>query len=215
MPRVVPMPPSEDVLSVLPPGLLKRSSKLDLAKGSLLFKLGAKPTAMYCVLKGEVRLVRTSAAGTEIVLQRTRSGFVAEASLDQYSYHCDALVTMPSTLLAISRAEFQRSLDSSRFRDAWIAYVSAELRRARAQSERLMLRTARERILHFLETEGRNHAIKLSITKKTWAAELGLTHEALYRTLRSMSAAGELYVESPGLISLGTRQAKQGRAMRR
>ena len=204
------MPRSENVLSALPPGLLRRASKLDLAKGRLLFRQGAKPTAMYCVLSGEVRLVRTSAAGTEIVLQRTRSGFVAEASLDQGSYHCDALVTLPSTVLAIPRTEFQKSLDSTDVRDAWIAYVGAELRRARAQSERLMLRTARERILHFLETEGRNHAIKLSFTKKAWAAELGLTHEALYRTLRSMSAARELCEEPRGTISIGARQAKRG-----
>jgi CRP-like cAMP-binding protein len=176
--------------------------RLDLPRGGLLFMQGARPRAMYCVLGGEVRLVRTSAAGAEIVLQRTRSGFVAEASLNQQSYHCDALVTAPSAVLAFPRADFRRALQDRGFQEEWLAYVSAELRRARAQSERLMLRTARERIVHFIETEGRDRTVTLGITKKDWAAELGLSHEALYRTLRSMADAGELREGPAGAISL-------------
>ncbi|WP_230646797.1 cyclic nucleotide-binding domain-containing protein [Bradyrhizobium sp. Leaf401] len=38
---------------------------------------------MFFVLSGEVRLVRRSRSGGEVVLQRTRHGFLAEASLDQ------------------------------------------------------------------------------------------------------------------------------------
>lgn len=36
------------------------------------------------------------------------------------------------------------------------------------------------------------HAVSLSGTLKDIAAELGLTHEALYRTLADMSADGEI-----------------------
>jgi CRP-like cAMP-binding protein len=193
---------SEKLLSALPADALKAASERDLAKGTLLFAQGARPKAMYCVLHGEIRLVRTSSAGADIILQRSRGGFIAEASLDQASYHCNAVVIEQSRVLAIPRNTFQEALATAHFRDAWIGYVSAELRRARAQSERLMLRTARERICHFIETEGRNDAVKLNFTKKAWAAELGLTHEALYRALASMIAAGELFEPRPGLLSL-------------
>ena len=190
------------LLSALPAEALKTASERDLAKGTLLFAQGARPKAMYCVLHGEIRLVRTSSAGADIILQRSRGGFIAEASLDQASYHCNAVVIERSRVIAIPRGAFQKALADAHFRDAWIAYVSAELRRARAQSERLMLRTARERICHFIETEGRNGAVKLGHTKKAWAAELGLTHEALYRALSSMIAAEELFEPRPGLLSL-------------
>ena len=197
---------SEKLLSALPAAALKAASQQDLAKGGLLFAQGARPKAMYCLLHGEIRLVRTSSAGADIILQRSRGGFIAEASLDQAAYHCNAVVIERSRVVAIPRGVFQKALAVADFRDAWIAYVSAELRRARAQSERLMLRTARERIRHFIETEGRDNALKLVQTKKAWAAELGLTHEALYRALASMIAADELFVPHPGLLSLVKRK---------
>lgn len=160
---------------------------------------------MHCVLSGEIRLLRTTSTGAEILLQRSREGFVAESSLDQAAYHCNAVAITRSRVLAIPRPAFQKALDDAEFRSIWIAYINAELRRTRAQSERLRLRTARERILHFIETEGGNGTIKLGLSKKAWAAELGLTHEALYRALSSMIQARELYEPRVGVLSLVTR----------
>jgi CRP-like cAMP-binding protein len=196
------MSSSTRLLSAIPTRVFQASSERDLAKGAVLFTQGTRPKAMYCVLFGEIRLVRTSSIGADIILQRSREGFVAEGSLDQAAYHCNAQAIARSRVIAIPRAEFQKALNDAPFRDAWIAYVGAELRRTRAQSERLRLRTARERILHFIETEGRNDAIKLDLSKKAWAAELGLTHEALYRALSSMIAARELCEPRAGILSL-------------
>jgi CRP-like cAMP-binding protein len=190
------------LLSAIPARALQAASEHELAKGALLFAQGTKPKAMHCVLSGEIRLIRTTSNGAEIILQRSREGFVAEGSLDQAAYHCNALAIARSRVIAIPRPAFQQALDDPKFRDVWIGYIGAELRRARAQSERLRLRTARERILHFIETEGRNDAIKLSLSKKAWAAELGLTHEALYRALSSMIAARELCEPRAGILSL-------------
>lgn len=199
------MASSKKLLAALPATILKAASEKDFAKGALLFIQGTRPKAMYCVLHGEVRLVRTSYAGAEIILQRSREGFIAEGSLDQAAYHCNAVAISRSRVIAIRLSDFRKALVSPDFRDAWIGYMSAELRRARAQSERLMLQTARERILHFIEIEGHDNAIKLSSTKKAWAAELGLTHEALYRALSTMAASREISEEPLGIIRLKTR----------
>jgi CRP-like cAMP-binding protein len=196
------MSPFARLLSALPPRVREAASERDLAKGALLFAQGARPRAMYCVRSGEIRLIRTTSTGAEIILQRTREGFVAEGSLDQAAYHCNAQAIARTRVVAIPRTAFKTALDHAPFRDAWISYFGAELRRARAQSERLRLRTARERILHFIETEGRDNAIKLSVSKKAWAAELGLTHEALYRALAAMITAGELIEPRAGSLSL-------------
>jgi CRP-like cAMP-binding protein len=64
-----------------------------------------------------------------------------------------------------------------------------------AQSERLSLHAARDRIIRHIEAEGDKGCVVLSQSKKDWAAELGLTHEALYRALSSMVRSGELRVE--------------------
>jgi CRP-like cAMP-binding protein len=139
-----------------------------------------------------------SRSGGEIVLQRTRNGFIAEASLDQSAYHCDAIAVVPTELLAIPRLAFNEALNVATFRQQWIGHLARELRRVRAQTERLSLKTARERILHFSETEGEDGTIVLTQSRKDWAAELGLTHEALYRTLARMERAGEIHID--GLI---------------
>jgi CRP-like cAMP-binding protein len=183
------------LLAALPSSARRAARAIHLPKSARLFGRGDRPGAMYFVVSGEVHLVRLSPAGSEIVLQRAREGFLAEASLDQAAYHCDAVAVLPSELLMLPRKAFLEALTADGFRSRWIAHLARELRRVRAQAERLSLRTAQERIVHYIETEGNDGAIRLSQSKKDWAAELGLTHEALYRTLARMERSGRIYID--------------------
>ena len=183
------------LLAALPEPARRLARLLDIPPHASVFGQGDRPHAMYFVLSGEVRLVRRSRSGGEIILQRARHGFLAEASLDQPAYHCDAVAAQPSSLLVIPRKAFSKALAIAEFRNGWTAHLARELRKARSSVERLSLRTARERILHFIETEGDRGVVNLGQSKKDWAAELGLTHEALYRALAQMVKRGELIVE--------------------
>ncbi|TFV44547.1 Crp/Fnr family transcriptional regulator [Bradyrhizobium niftali] len=187
------------LLAVLPESARRLTRSLELQRESTLFSRGDGPQAMFFVVSGEIRLLRRSKAGGEVVLQRTRRGFLAEASLDQSTYHCDAVAAEPTRLLAIRRRAFTDALAVRGFRDRWIAHLARELRKARAHSERLSLKTARERIVHFIETEGEGGMVDLNQSKKDWASELGLTHEALYRTLAQMEKRDELEVDQSRL----------------
>ena len=182
------------LLATLPGPARRVTRLLEIPLHASLFSQGDRPKAMFFVLSGELRLVRRSRSGGEIILQRSRHGF-AEASLDQPAYHCDAVAAEPSSVLAIQRDAFSKALAVEAFRDRWIAHLARELRRVRAHSERLSLKTARERVLHFIETEGERGTVNLRQSKKDWAAELGLTHEALYRALAKMEKQGELRME--------------------
>ncbi len=149
---------------------------------------------MFYVISGEARLKRNSPAGAEVIFQRARRGFLAEASLDQPAYHCDGVIAEKTRLLIVPIADFRALLSNENVQILWLRHLGNELRRMRAQSERLALRSASDRIIHFIETEGRNGKLLLSQSKKSWAAELGLTHEALYRALRSMTENGILRI---------------------
>lgn len=178
-------------LSFLPPSLRAAAAVHRFDKGEAVFRRGTHPQAIHFLLSGEVQLVRHSHAGNEVTLQRTRCGFFAEASLESSAYHCDAVAAQPSEVLRIPLAATREALDNnSVFRRAWIAHLSRELRRARAQGERLALRNAHERIIHYLESEGRDGVVTLAMSRKAWAAELGLTHETLYRTLARLETDG-------------------------
>jgi CRP/FNR family transcriptional regulator, dissimilatory nitrate respiration regulator len=185
---------SERLFAALPQRFRSDVTSRQLEKGDVVFRRGDRPRFMFAVLSGETRLMRISPAGGQVILQRARRGLLAEASLDQSRYHCDAIAVLPTQLACLQRSKFREALADDAFRSSWMTHLLQELRRVRAQSERLSLHTARDRIIHYIEVEGSNGRVVLSQSKKDWAAELGLTHEALYRALSLMVRMGELSV---------------------
>lgn len=191
-------------LNWIPPSLLAAATITTVGAGETVFRGGDRPSAMLCVVEGEIRLVRRAPDGTEVVLQRSRGGFVAEASMGAKTYHCDALATSSGRLLRIPMTAFRNALDQDRdFRDAWIAHLAREVRRLRAQCERLGLRGAAQRVLHYIESEGQDGSLVLNQSRKAWATELGLSHEALYRTLHRLQADGIVALTGPAIRLTG------------
>jgi CRP-like cAMP-binding protein len=186
-------------LAPLPARLRSQAVQVAAAAGETVFRRGAPPARMFFVLEGEVRLVRISAGGAEIVLQRASSGFLAEASLESARYHCDAVAAADSSLLAFPIGPFRQALRrDARFRSFWIARLAREVHVLRSQCERLALRSAAERVEHYIEAEGEQGRLELARSRKAWAAELGLTHEVLYRTLAGLRRSGRLCVIENG-----------------
>jgi CRP/FNR family transcriptional regulator, dissimilatory nitrate respiration regulator len=188
----------------MPLALRASAEHVAAAGGQVLFRAGTRPRRIFWVLHGEIRLLRRSRSGAEIVLQRAASGFVAEASLNSPVYHCDAVAAVSSKLLAFPVDRFRQALaDDEKFREFWMRRLAREVHALRSQSERLALRSAAERIEHYIASEGHNGRLELARTRKAWAAELGLTHEALYRALASMQRAGSITaVERDGALFL-------------
>jgi len=198
-------------LAALPAALRASADQVAAAAGQVLFRAGTRPRRIFWVLHGEIRLLRRSRNGAEIVLQRAASGFVAEASLNSPLYHCDAVAAVSSKLLAFPVDRFRQALaDDEKFRDFWMRRLAREVHALRSQSERLALRSAAERIEHYIASEGHNGRLELARTRKAWAAELGLTHEALYRALASMQRAGSITaVERDGALFLTVKHGQR------
>jgi CRP-like cAMP-binding protein len=163
------------------------------AKGERLFPQGKKPEHMFYVASGEVVLQRLGSHGEILVLQRARQCFVAEASLQSPSYHCDALVTVSAELVVIPIALLKHALLADpAFALRWMGMLNTELKRLRAQCERLSLKGVRVRLLHLIESEGQCGRLSMGAGLKSIALELGVTHEALYRTVAAMEKQGSL-----------------------
>ena len=77
---------------------------------------------------------------------------------------------------------------------AFSATLAHQVMNLRTRIEQRNIRSARERVRHFLSVnagaDGRT--VDLQGTLKDLAAELGLTHEALYRTLAALERSGEI-----------------------
>lgn len=178
-------------MMIMPTSLRECANETQVRAGQVVARIGSRPRYMYFVRQGELRLRRLSVQGNEIVLQRCLSGFVAEASLESSAYHCDIAAGKDSSLISFPIPAFRKSLGQDEpFCRTWMEHLAHEARSLRARCERLALRTASERIQHYIESEGHNGTLELRQTRKAWAAELGLTHEALYRTLAVLVANG-------------------------
>ena len=75
-----------------------------------------------------------------------------------------------------------------------MALLAREIMRLRTRLEQRNIRSARERVLHFLALDAGadGRTVRLRRTLKELAAELGLTHEAFYRALADLAADGEI-----------------------
>jgi CRP/FNR family transcriptional regulator, dissimilatory nitrate respiration regulator len=178
----------------------------DFGPSQVLARQGDVPRSMYFVLAGEVRLVRAGRGGEMVILQRVRRGWVAEASLFSPRYHCDLATGTATTCINVPVRAFRDALAGSpAFAREWIASLSAEVRRLRGVCERMGLRSAEQRVLHAIEAEGADGVLQLPGTVRDWAAELGLTHEALYRTLAKLQASGKLRRQGGNLVLLPRR----------
>lgn len=180
----------------LPP--VARAAAVDrkLKSGEALFRLGDKTAGLCEVITGRVRLVRVDRSGHEIVLHSAGPGdTIAEASLFSPKYHCDAIASTDATVRVYPKSAVLAALAQDRkAAHAFTATLARQVMSLRTRIEQRNIRSARERVRHFLAlnigVDGRT--ITLPGTLKDLAAELGLTHEALYRTLAALERSGEV-----------------------
>jgi len=191
---------SPELAELLPADLHAHCETSAVPKGTRLFELGQRPRAMHFVESGEVVLERMGAQGEVVVLQRTRHGFVGEASLQSAKYHCDARAVVAAVVTRIPVKEIHAALEADpAFAMRWVGMLNREVRRLRMQCERLSLHRLQDRLLHLIETEGRNGRYPLGAGLKSLAGELGVTHEALYRCVADMERKGLLGRDEAGL----------------
>jgi len=198
--KSVVLPPS--LKTLLPPQIHELCTGAYYKKNERLFLTGKKPEWMFYVIAGEVTLERTGLQGEPVVLQRTRLGFVSEASLKTAKYHCDGLAITDTNVIKVPINELAAALDCDPdFASRWISMLNAEVKRLRLHCERLSMKSVKDRVLHLINTEGKNGEYSVNTGLKSLAGELGVTHEALYRTLAALEKAKTIRREE-GLLAL-------------
>lgn len=138
---------------------------------------------LYLLERGEIRLTRSDPEGREMILFRAEPGETfAEASLFSEMYLCDAVASVPSVVQLLPRsAVLEAFVSEPDVAQAFMATLAREVMALRTRLENRNLRTARERVLHYLGLRASAHdrVVKLNGDLKTMASELGLTHESL------------------------------------
>jgi CRP-like cAMP-binding protein len=164
-----------------------------LAAGEALFRTGDKAVGLVVVRRGALELRRVSPDGRVAVLHRAGPGeSFAEASLFEAAHHCDGIAVAASEVTVHPAAALRDAGPDL----AWslARHLAARLVEERARAERLTLPRAEDRILDLLWSlpAGVDGLRRPGRSWKAMAAELGLSHEAVYRALARLERAGRL-----------------------
>jgi CRP-like cAMP-binding protein len=187
----VDMPPDP-----LPTSLESGSTVRVLAAGELLFRQGDPAVAIYKIESGRLRLIRRTVDDHLVILHTARRGeLFAEASLFANAYHCDAVAAAPSTVRVYPKQIVMQAMRKDpALAEAFMARLARQLQELRARMELRNIRSARDRVLQYLRLRAGTHGRSIAVEGQLQdiAAEIGMTREALYRTLAALESEGHL-----------------------
>lgn len=176
-----------------------------LEQGEFLFQKGDPASHVYTVLDGAMRLVRYTFEGSVVSMHTARPGeSFAEASLFSPIYHCDAEALQPSVVSCYDKRAILATLqDHPEKNEALIALLCRQVRSLRALLEVRSIRSARDRVLHYLllEADQETMTVSLSGSVKEMAQDLAMAHETLYRTLAALERE-EVISRREGIIHI-------------
>ncbi len=167
-----------------------------LQAGEFLFRQGDAAMFVFAIERGQLRLERRTFDGRLVPLHLARAGETfAEAALFADRYHCDAVALTDAVVKALPKAALLVELEQSRGHTPVLVHAMArQLHALRQRLELRNVRSARERVLLALELRATDDSrtVVLEGPLQDFAADLGLTREALYRTLAGLHASGQI-----------------------
>jgi CRP/FNR family transcriptional regulator, dissimilatory nitrate respiration regulator len=192
------------VRSRLPARIQAFGIERTLKPNQVLFRMKGTAEGLFEVMSGKLRLLRRDAvAGEETMSIAVAGDLVGQGSLGSDIYHCDA-VALTKTKVRLYRkaavlAEVERDPDLAR---QLITMLAAEVMSLRTCLQLRAIRNARERVRSYLKlsADAETRTVTLPGTVKDLASYLGLTHEALYRTLSAMVSDGEIKRTKSGIV---------------
>jgi len=176
--------------------------------GKTLFRRGDKAIGIYFLASGKLRLHRVTPDGGEVTMHTARAGeLFAEASLFADNYHCDATAETDCEAWLYPKDDLARYLhDDPASLWAFAAGLARSLQGIRQRYELKQIRSAPARVLQLLRLRCDDAGVyRITGSFKDMAAELGLTHEALYRALATLERDGRIVRSDRDLRVTATR----------
>jgi CRP-like cAMP-binding protein len=185
-------------------------------RGKMLFRRGDPCTGFHLVVYGQVKLVVSTAAGVERVVDINGPGmsFGEALMFTGRPYVVSAVTLADSLLLHVSRETLYAEIDRDPLlARRMLAGLSWRLHMLVKDVEALTLQSATQRVIGYLATleEGAGACVKLPAQKSLVASRLNLTPEYFSRILHELADAGILRIagrdieilDSPRLRAFG------------
>ncbi len=164
-------------------------------KKESLFWEGNRGLTIYILVKGNIRLFKTTSEGKEVVIKVVKPGemFAEVVLFEQSQYPVSAVALKESLVFMISKHQFTCLLENESFRNDFIGNVMKKLRYLTDQIQFLTTHDVEDRLFMFLEEQyGKKERIVSSLSKKDVAAAIGATPETLSRLLLRLKNEGKV-----------------------
>jgi CRP-like cAMP-binding protein len=197
----------------------RRSHAVKLAAGQPLFTRGSPAEAFFLLLRGQIKLYRTSPEGHEVIIEVLEPGATfgeTRVFLENPRFHvsCNALVD--SEVVAIEAENFRTVLSQSV--DTCLVLLRNLSRHAETlvdEVERLALQNGISRVAGYLLGQlppGRNEYV-LKVPKGVLATRLAIRGETLSRILKQLAGEGIVSVSGQNIVHVHSREKLQRLAL--
>jgi CRP/FNR family transcriptional regulator len=169
-------------------------------RGEFIYQTGAEPTALYCIIRGKVEIIKVGRSGKEQVIRLAGiSDIVGYRSLLTGERHRTAAkVIAQSRICCIPKKTFLELLmKGTGAAIRLMEILSNDLRNAEEKIVEMALRPVPERVAEVLLTlrdtygvEGDQATINITMTRRELAAIAGVAMETMSRQLQRFRQAG-------------------------
>jgi CRP-like cAMP-binding protein len=173
--------------------LAKDAIQRTLGPKEMLFAEGCEGKYFYILLKGSVRVFKTSYEGKESTIKIIHPGeFFAEAILFGKKYYPASVAAVElSQITAIRNDSFWKMIDNPASRNIFIGALFEKLRFLTEQIHYLSSHDVEERFFRFIiNTYGKKYRYTITIPKKDIASAVGTIPETFSRLLLRLTKTG-------------------------
>lgn len=175
---------------ILPANLTNAMTYQDLAAGEILFHQNDPATAIFAVESGRVSLIHYTEAGKTVNHYSVMTGeYFAEVALFNEIYVCTVIAEIPSRIVSFPKQVFLTALaQDPDLSTAFIEQLARRLHYTKLLLELRGIRSARERVLHYLRvmTPPNEKTVSLNRPLKQIAGDIGISPEVFSRTLTQL-----------------------------
>lgn len=181
----------------------------DYSAGEILFLEGEPADAFYAILEGEIKIIKVTAEGKEIILEKMGKGdFFGEMGiLEEKNRSATALINKKSKLLVLEKDNFVGFIkDNPEIALKIIIELSHRLRQANQEIEGLAFMDVETRLKRLLlrlakkcKTNGLME-IEREITHQEMAKYIGSSRETVTRLINKLETEGLLKIEEDKII---------------
>lgn len=173
--------------------------------GELIFKERQRPSGIYILLEGKVKISKYGFEGKEHIVRFSRKGDILgyRALLGDESYSCSAIAITETQLCFLPKETLNNILQkNTELAFAFLKWLANDLRIAEEKSIRIAQKPVRERIAESLLLlvdvygyEQDKTTINISMKRDELAGISGTTRETTTRVLSDFSSEGYIDIE--------------------